>query len=102
MHLNFQNLRQKKTVENSKNLTNLTHPIGDVPILLTKISFRDFETNQPLLLLEPENGEGIVFGYDSSFLNTLLQLLSKAMEKSEWGFDSEFITQIPERTAMLQ
>lgn len=76
------------------------HPIGDNPILLTKISFRDFETEHPLLLLEPETGEGIVFGYNPDFLSTLLQLLSKSIEKSGWEFNSEFITQVPEKVVL--
>ena len=93
-------LTEKKAETQASKNEIFIHPIGDNPILLTKISFRDFETEHPLLLLEPETGEGIVFGYNPDFLSTLLQLLSKSIEKSSWEFNSEFITQVPEKVVL--
>lgn len=76
-------------------------PIGDNPITLAKITFKNFETENPQLLLEPEQGSGFAFGYEAEILKTLLQLFSKAMANSNWEFEHEFITQMPEQ-AVLQ
>lgn len=76
------------------------HPIGQEPVLFTKISFKNFNTELPLLSMAPENGNGFEFSYNPELLNTLLQLFSKAIINSDWGFEDAFITQAPEQVTL--
>jgi hypothetical protein len=61
--------------------------IGPDPILLSKITFRGLDSDQPKIALEPEKGAGLELGYDPKVVQVLLHLLEKAIEKSDWSQD---------------
>jgi len=92
---------ETKKTNSLNNAETFEHPIGKDPVLFTKISFKNFETNQPLLSMAPENGGGFEFSYNADFLNTLLLLFSKALANADWEFEDNFITHVPEQ-AILQ
>lgn len=70
-------------------------PLGEAPILLSQMTFRDFDTESPQLVLEPEEGSGIVLSYQPGFVKALLTLVQQAIGQADWQFDS-FIHQAPE------
>lgn len=70
-------------------------PLGEAPILLSKMTFKGFDTDFPQLILEPEEGSGIALSYQPEFVKALLTLIQQAMENADWQFDS-FIHQAPE------
>jgi hypothetical protein len=58
--------------------------IGPEAVLLSKITFRGLDGDQPKMALEPEKGPGLELGYDPKVVQVLLHLLEKAIEKSDW------------------
>ena len=70
-------------------------PLGEAPILLSKITFKGFDTDAPQLALEPEEGAGIALSYQPSFVKALLTIIQQSVAKADWQFDS-FIHQAPE------
>ncbi|BBN60673.1 hypothetical protein HVMH_2267 [Hydrogenovibrio marinus] len=70
-------------------------PLGETPILLSKITFKGFDTDAPQLALEPEEGSGIALSYQPSFVKALLTIIQQSVAKADWQFDS-FIHQAPE------
>ena len=72
------------------------YPIGELPILLTQISFKDLKGEQPKFILEPDDGAGLVLPYSGELLGPLLKIVHAAVEKAEWNFDRELILNLPQ------
>lgn len=75
---------------------NLEHPLGDTPILLAKMTFRNLDGPEPQLALEPDEGAGIQLGYNPELMGVLLKVLSKALTKADWSLDLEPILDMPD------
>ena len=59
-------------------------PLGDTPVLLSRISGRPAGNGQQTLSLHPEKGSGIDLGVDNRLLHLLSKLLVDAVKQSDW------------------
>lgn len=75
-------------------------PLGETPILLAKITFKGLTTDNPQLLLEPEQGSGISLSYNAQLTGTLIKLFSFALKKADWSLELTPILELPENTTL--
>ncbi|MDG6774291.1 hypothetical protein QCB45_08090 [Thiomicrorhabdus sp. ZW0627] len=76
------------------------YPLGEQPILLTRITFKELGSDNPELNLEPENGPGIGLPFQPDVLAILLKIFSKALDASNWQLDLEPILQLPKESRL--
>jgi hypothetical protein len=62
------------------------HPLGDTPLLVSRLQRRPAEGGRMVLGLLPAEGQGIFLTLDITLLHGLMSLLQRAVEKAEWGF----------------
>jgi hypothetical protein len=62
------------------------HPLGDTPVLVSRLQRRPTEDGRVVLGLLPAEGQGIFLTLDNTLLHGLMKLLQHAVEKAEWGF----------------
>ena len=70
-------------------------PLGQEPILLTRITFKELGSDHPELNLEPESGPGIGLPFQPDVLGILLKIFSQALNSANWQLDLEPILQLP-------
>ena len=63
-----------------------TRPLGDNPLLVTKLQRRAGQDGRLVIGLLPTQGEGIFLTLDEPLLHGFIKLLQKAVERAEWGF----------------
>lgn len=78
------------------------YPLGETPILLAKITFKDIYSENAQLILEPEEGQGIILPYHAELLGPLIKIFSQALKTSEWALDIDPILEVPKETTRLQ
>lgn len=74
-------------------------PLGENPILLAKITFKEIEEN-PMLIMEPETGSGIMLGYHPQMIKAMMAILKQAVEKAQWSMGDSFLHQLPSNTTL--
>jgi hypothetical protein len=79
---------------------NLEHPLGNSPILLAKMTFRNLDSPTPQLVLEPEEGAGIQLGYNPELMGVLLTVFGKALNNSDWTLDLEPLLDLPDNITL--
>jgi hypothetical protein len=62
-----------------------SRPLGDEPLLVTKLQRRSGPDGRVVLGLLPTQGEGIFLTLDEPLLHGFIKLLQKAVERAEWG-----------------
>jgi len=62
------------------------HPLGDAPLLVSRLQRRPTDDGRMVLGLLPAQGQGIFLTLDTTLLHGLMKLLERAVEKAEWGF----------------
>lgn len=73
----------------------VTKPLGEHPILLVKMTFKDMASDNPQIVLEPEAGKGIVLSYRAELMGALLKILQQAMSQAEWNLEMPPILELP-------
>jgi hypothetical protein len=63
------------------------HPLGDAPLLVSRLQRRPTDDGRMVLGLLPAEGQGIFLTLDTTLLHGLMKLLQRAVEKAEWGFN---------------
>jgi hypothetical protein len=63
---------------------NRTHPLGDVPMLVTRIRARRNDKGLTVLSLLPKNGNGIDLTLGDNLLHGLMKLIQDTSGKAEW------------------
>lgn len=76
------------------------YPLGEEPILLAKITFKDIYSEKGSLALEPEKGQGILLPYHPELLGPLIKIFAKALEPADWELDLDPILTVPEQTSL--
>ncbi len=76
------------------------YPLGEQPILLAKMTFKDIYSDKGFLILEPEEGQGIVLPYHPSLLGPLIKIVSEALKPSDWNLDLDPIMEMPEKSLL--
>lgn len=79
---------------------NPEYPLGDQPILLAKLTFKDIYSEGGSLILEPESGQGIVLPYHPDMLGPLIKIFSQALKTSEWALELDPILEVPEKASL--
>lgn len=77
------------------------NPLGEAPILLTKLTLKGLETATPHLVLEPEVGLGIQMGYQAELMGSLVKIFYQAIEAADWQLNLDPLLSSPE-TMTLQ
>jgi hypothetical protein len=62
------------------------HPLGERPLLVSRLQRRPADGGRVVLGLLPAEGQGIFLTLDTTLLHGLMKLLQRAVEKAEWGF----------------
>lgn len=73
-----------------------SEPLGNTPILLTKLTLKGLETDSPQLLLEPESGSGIQMSYQAELMGALLKVFTQAIDSASWQLDLDPLLSVPE------
>lgn len=76
-------------------------PLGEEPVLLTRIAFKEMDSDHPQLNLDPEEGPGIGLPFQPDVLGILLKIFSQALHSANWQLDLDPILQLP-RESRLQ
>ena len=73
-------------------------PLGETPVLLSRISGKPCENGHQMLSFHPESGQGIDLNTDTRLLHLLCKLLLDAVRQSDWdlklAIDPDFVTQV--------
>ena len=65
-------------------------PLGEDPILLSRVSVRNVEGRGQLLCLNPQEGQGIEFALNDKMLHSLCKLIVVSCQKAEWDLKLDF------------
>ena len=72
-------------------------PLGETPVLLSRISGKPGEGGNQILSFHPESGQGIDLNTDTRLLHLISKLLLDAVGQSDWdlklAIDPDFVTQ---------
>ena len=64
-----------------------TRPLGDAPLLVSKLQRRAGADGRIVLGLLPSQGQGIFLTLDEPLLHGFIKLLQQAVQRAEWGFN---------------
>ena len=67
--------------------SSLATPLGEAPILLSRIQTGHDRNGQPIVALHPTNGQGVTLTFDSVLLHSVCRLLQAAVKKSDWDME---------------
>ena len=73
-----------------------TFPLGEEPILLTKIAFSGLNTDKPLMEMNPDFGSGFEIPFEGSVLKLLLNVLQQALPRADWDLEINSTFNLPE------
>jgi len=76
------------------------YPLGEDPILLMKITFKNIHSDNSQLVFEPQEGQGIVLPYHADLLGPLIKIFSQALHTADWGLQLDPIMHVPEATRL--
>jgi hypothetical protein len=62
-------------------------PLGNDPVLLTKLTVKQTPDGNPMLCMYPEQGSGIDLALQQSLLHSISKLFADALLESDWGID---------------
>jgi len=68
----------------------LARPLGEEPILVTRIQSRREENGSHVLTLLPARGQGVHLSLDENLLHSCCKLFQNAVAKADWDFKLEF------------
>lgn len=78
---------------------NAEHPLGELPILLAKMTFNNLNQARPdeppQLILEPEQGAGIVLPFNPELMGALLKILGEVIVQADWALQVAPIIEMP-------
>lgn len=78
---------------------NAQFPLGELPILLTKMTFNNLSQSEPddspQLILEPEQGAGIVLPFNPELMGALLKILAQVIDQADWALQVAPIIEMP-------
>ncbi|WP_319380636.1 hypothetical protein [Thiomicrorhabdus sp.] len=69
-------------------------PLGEEPLLLSRMTFENLDTPEARWILEPEDGNGIELPYHPNLLTPMLQIMNKALLKADWQLNLEPILEM--------
>ena len=76
-------------------------PLGEEPVLVSKIQVKPGPDNTQVLCLHPEQGQGLEIAFDPTLLHSFCKLLVEGVNKTDWDLEyriSEEVTPISQTT----
>mgnify|MGYP001812759526 len=70
-------------------------PLGDEPILLSKLTVKQSPDGKPMLCMYPEQGQGIDLALQHQLLHSISKLFADALQASDWDVDFNLGEQNP-------
>lgn len=67
--------------------SDLAKPLGEAPVLLSRIQTGHDRDGRPVVALHPTQGQGITLTFDSVLLHSVCRLLHAAVKKSDWDME---------------
>ncbi|VAW45086.1 hypothetical protein MNBD_GAMMA04-683 [hydrothermal vent metagenome] len=86
---------QIKQSQNTESKSAPEYPLGESPLLFSKISFSALRTEEAVFILSPNTGQGIKLPFTPILLNLMLKNLKAPLEQSDWGIEHEGIYGVP-------
>jgi len=81
-------IHQSKTVlKKNNNSHHPVYPLGDSPLLCSKISFTSLKTEQAMFHLLPDSNQGIELPFTPILLNFFLKAIKEPLEQSNWALE---------------
>jgi hypothetical protein len=65
----------------------ISRPLGEEPVLVSKIQTRPGPENTQVLCLQPEQGQGLDIVFNSTLLHSFCKLLEEGVQKAEWDLE---------------
>ncbi|MEM9017516.1 MAG: hypothetical protein AAGC68_10920 [Verrucomicrobiota bacterium] len=65
-------------------------PLGEEPALLFSVAIKPNPSNQPMLCMHPEKGQGIEMVLSDQILHSLCKLLVDTSKKADWRLELSF------------
>src|ERR1700682_4909601 len=62
-------------------------PLGEKPVLLARIQTGHDRNGQPVVALDPSDGQGLTLPFVSVLLHSVCRLLQEAVKKSDWNME---------------
>jgi len=73
-------------------------PLGNDPVLLSKLTVKQTPDGNPMLCMYPEQGSGIDLALQQSLLHSISKLFADALTEADWGIN--FL--LPESIAVME
>ena len=65
-------------------------PLGEVPILLSRVAVRNHDERGQMLCLHPQEGQGLEVALNAQMLHSLCKLLAESVAKANWDLNLDF------------
>jgi hypothetical protein len=62
-------------------------PLGDEPVLVSKIQIKPGPDNTQVLCMHPEQGQGLEIAFDPILLHSFCKLLVEGVKKTDWDLE---------------
>ncbi|MCF6345939.1 MAG: hypothetical protein L3J00_05655 [Thiomicrorhabdus sp.] len=74
---------------------NPSYPLGESPLLFSKITFTALKTEDAMFILLPNSNKGIKLPFTPALLNLLLTTIKEPLEQSNWALEVNGIYGVP-------
>jgi hypothetical protein len=64
-------------------------PLGEEPILATRLQFKRTDQGTQMLCVHPDQGQGLEISVDNCLMHSICSLLSKCLKTTDWNLDFE-------------
>ncbi len=65
-------------------------PLGDEPILVSKVALKESPHGSQILCMHPQNGQGLEFDLNEQLLHSFCKLLVDSSKRAEWDLNLDF------------
>ncbi len=65
-------------------------PLGEQPILVSKVALKQSPAGSQVLCMHPQNGQGLEFDLNEQLLHSFCKLLHDSVTKAEWDLNLDF------------
>ena len=65
-------------------------PLGEEPILVSKVQLKQDEKGNQILGISPQEGEGVQFGLNNQLMHSICKLIVDATNRAEWDLNLDF------------
>lgn len=65
-------------------------PLGEVPILLSRVTLKENERGEQILCMHPTQGQGLELGLNDQIMHSFCKLLADSAKTAEWDLPFDF------------